>query len=512
MRCTLTAISITVLAIAAAPAEARWLRADTANFIIYSEGSDKSLRDFAEKVERLDAALRLRFGALKEPEENRLVIYLVPRAEDAARLHNGKGNSNIAGFYATHPEGTFAVSNREADSSGGYGLDGETTLFHEYAHHFMLRYAPGAYPAWFVEGFAEYFSTTDFTKDGRSQTGKPANHRAYGLLEMPRMPVRRLLLSTPGELKKADEVEVYYGRAWLLTHMLYSQEARAGQLAKYIAAINAGTDPELAATNAFGPLDQLDKDLNAYLSKSLLMRTSVQPIAFAGDIIIRALTPAEDAVLPLRVARLGAFGETDRLKAMRADLAKLAAKLGEDAGLWFERAALEANLDDESRDPAAMQLAVDRALALNPDHVHANVLRGQLLADAYDAKGDFSAAAWREVRKPITRANRLAPNDPWPLYAWYNSFVQQGVTPPQMAHAGLARAFELAPENVTVRVTYAFDLARKGSIDAAIKLAKTVAFDPHGGGAGKELLAELEGMRGRSADDEDSTRSADTGE
>ncbi len=50
-----------IAALAATSAEAKWLRAETDNFIIYSEGSEKSLRDFAVTLQRFDATLRFRF-------------------------------------------------------------------------------------------------------------------------------------------------------------------------------------------------------------------------------------------------------------------------------------------------------------------------------------------------------------------------------------------------------------------------------------------------------------------
>lgn len=501
---------ILALAVVAAPtAQAKWLRADTPNFIIYSEGSAQSLRSFAEKVERLNTTLRTRFNLQLEPEENRLTIILLPRAEDVGRMRTGKAGDNAAGFYSTHAEGTFAVSNREPDAGLG-SLDGTTVLFHEYAHHFMLRYAPHAYPAWFIEGFAEYHSTVEFTKEGNAKIGMPAYHRAYGLLEMPKMPVARLLQSRPGDLKNSDEIQVFYSRAWLLTHMLYSGNDRAGQLSKYVGAINAGTEPEQAASEAFGDLAQLDKDLNRYLSGRLSYINTRQPMSVTGEIAISALSPAEDAVMPLRLERLGAHGEAERLVKLRAAHAKAEAKLSGDAAFWYERAALEWNLPMDKRNTAMLKSGLERALAINPDHVHANVLAGLTLAEELDAKGDYSAAAWRAVRQPITRANRLAPTDPWPLFSWYNSFRQQGIDPPDIAHQGLARAFELAPENLDVRISYAFDLARKSQFDPAIKLAKTIAFDPHGGGDGRQLVAQLEAMRdSRAASNAEPGKTAD---
>ncbi len=87
--------------------------------------------------------------------------------------------------------------------------DSQQTLFHEYGHHFMKRYVTAAFPAWFVEGFAEYYSTVDFDKQGKALIGKPARRRAYGLIELPKLPVEKLLFERSGALKSGEQVEVF---------------------------------------------------------------------------------------------------------------------------------------------------------------------------------------------------------------------------------------------------------------------------------------------------------------
>jgi hypothetical protein len=514
MRSGWSAIAMASLALAALPAEAKWLRADTQNFIIYSEGSEKSLRGFAENLQRFDATLRFRFKLGDTPDPNRLPIYLVERAADAGRLASGKGNSNIAGFYSPAPEGSFAVSNRE-HYGGSETSMAQEVLFHEYAHHFMHRYVQAAFPAWFVEGFAEYYSTVDFTKDQRAAIGKPVYRRAYGLLEMPKVPADKLLLQRPYQMRNSGMVDAYYGRAWLLTHMLLSEPARAGQLSDYIAAINAGTDPKAAAETHFRDLVQLDRELNKYMIRPMTYRTTNDAIAIPGTITITALSPAEDAVLPWRLERISADGDDERLAKVRDGLTKLSATHGGHAGLWFELAAAQWGMSSDKRDSVAARAAVDKALVLDPNHVRANVLLGQMNAAELDAKGDYSAASWRKVRGPISLANRTAPDDPVPLFAYFRSFTQQGVNPPDIAIAGLAQAFALAPENLDVRINHAFALANKGDFAQAIKLAKTVAFNPHDEGGGEGLLNRLEAMQaraeGRDVADSDDTESAKTG-
>jgi hypothetical protein len=514
MRGKWMAAATLALAATAMPAEAKWLKAETQNFIIYSEGSEKSLRIFAENLQRFDATLRFRFKLGNDPDPNRLPIYLVERAADAGRLASGRGNSFIAGFYSPGPEGSFAVSNRE-NYGDNTSSDAQQVLFHEYAHHFMHRYVQAAFPAWFVEGFAEYYSTVDFTKDQRAEIGKPVYRRAYGLLEMPKVPADKLLLQRPSEMRNSGMMDTYYGRAWVLTHMLLNDPARAGQLSEYIAGINAGTAPKTAAETHFGDLVQLDRDVNKYITRPMTYRTTNDAIAVPGTITITALSPAEDAVLPWRLERISADGDDERLVKVRDGLTKLSATYGGYAGLWFELAAAQWGMSSDRRDGVAARAAVDKALALDPKHVRANVLLGQMIAHELDAKGDYSAASWRKVRGPISLANRTTPDDPVPLFAYFRSFTQQGINPPDIAIAGLAQAFELAPENLDVRINHAFALAGKGDFARAIKLAQTVAFNPHDNGGGEGLLDQLERMQaraeGRELPDSEATTSAKTG-
>ena len=475
------------------PAEAKWLRADTNNFIIYSEGSEKDLRDFAVKLERFDATLRVRFAIEGGKDPNPLVIYLVDRATDAGRLASGKGGSTIAGFYSPDAEGSFAVSNRE-----DYVIKGtpqsQQTLFHEYGHHFMKRFLPGAFPAWFIEGFAEYYSTVDFTKDGKAEIGKPVFSRAYGLLNMPKIPADKLLFQRPLEMRNSGQMDVYYGRSWLLTHMLFNEKARFGQLGTYIDAINKGSDPKKAATDSFGDLAVLDQDLNRYLNRPMTYRTSADAVAIAGPVTVAALTPAQDAIVPLRLQRRSAGGDERMLK-VRDGIKKLASQYPGDANIWFELAMAEWELTEDNRDKVAARAAVDKALAIDPKHVRANVLLGEMLTAEVEDKADASPADWNAVRKPIILANRTNSDDPVPLSAYYKTFINQGIKPPSIAIDGLARAFHLGPESIEARMNYAFALANDGKFEKAINLARIVAFDPHDGGGGEELLGQLEKMR-----------------
>ena len=61
------------------------------------------------------------------------------------------GSEGIAGFYSPDAGRIYTVTN----TSNPEAL---STLFHEYAHHFMIAgLTARAFPRWFTEGFAEFF-------------------------------------------------------------------------------------------------------------------------------------------------------------------------------------------------------------------------------------------------------------------------------------------------------------------------------------------------------------------
>ncbi len=138
----------------AAADDGRWTRAETPHFVVYSDLGNR-VRDSALELEHFDAWLRFLLNVHTEPA-NKLDVYLFGAENGLSEVWPGVG-SDVRGFYEATPEQTAAFA---LYRTSGFG--DQTVLFHEYAHHFMLQYFAGAYPKWFVEGFAEFVSTTTF--------------------------------------------------------------------------------------------------------------------------------------------------------------------------------------------------------------------------------------------------------------------------------------------------------------------------------------------------------------
>lgn len=476
------------------PAQAKWLRADSKHFTIYSSGSAKELEKFVVNLERFDAVLRLTFKVEAEGNPNRMTIYFLNDQDDVARLMGDKSGMT-AGWYSPQLDGSYAVSMRsKADSM--WELDGMTVLFHEYAHHFMFRNFTFAYPPWYVEGFAEFVSTAKFEADGSFALGRPAYHRAYGLIETAKLPLSEVLLRDPAKKRTSAEVESFYGRSWLLVHMLSTKPEYKGQLSAYLAALKAGKS-DAEAAQIFGDFKTLDKALNTYIGARMTYFTSKTPIQADLTMTLRELDAIDGALIPFELKRRHATVDTKSLGGLRA----LAASASGRANVWYELALAERQLTNGAQEAerkageAAAEVAVDKALAADPDHVLANVLKSDILMERLVESHDDAPAHWKNARAYLVRANARANDEPQALYGWYRSFLMQGKAPPQNAQDALARAFELEPEVVELRVPYAFVLANNGKYDEAIRLVDFLARDPHSGEMGVKLVAQLKAMR-----------------
>lgn len=479
---------LALLVVLASPAHAQWRKSETKHFTIYTTGNAESLRNFAIKVERFDSVLRRRYSVRDEETPQKLTIFMLTNQGAVSDIH-GSGDRGVAGFYVPNGEGSMAVVPR-ASGNSKYDLDADAVLFHEYTHHFMIRNFPVAYPAWFVEGFAEFLATVDFTKEGNAKVGTPPYYRGYSLaMELP-IPATRLLTADVEEIA-FDQRDAFYGRAWLLTHYLNFNKARAGQLGKYLNAINAGSTNIDAAKESFGDLAVLDKELKSYLSQRKISYVQeLRPTPAPDRIDISEVSAGGGATMLQRLRLMRGVGDDERATIIEA-LRSAAAKFPK----AHEPQVLLAQAYFDAGEDAKAIAAADAALALSPAESRAMLYRGEAMLRQNVKDGTSDAKLWKEARNWVVKANRANVNDPMPLFAYYRSFGQQGVAPPALSLDGLRRAYQMAPEDRTIRMTYASALADQKKYAPAIRLVETVAFDPHSGPGSEEARRILKRLK-----------------
>ncbi|MCX8475063.1 MAG: hypothetical protein MT490_04615 [Sphingomonas sp.] len=469
-------------------ARADWYGASTQHFTVYADQRPERLREYAANLERFDKAVRTLGGWRDEPvaAPNRVTVYVVASQEAVSKL---AGDRYVAGFYVSRAGGALAVVPRRSGSGSETDLGAQAILLHEYAHHLMWSISPHAiYPAWFVEGFAELYATAEFKEGGAVAIGMPPQYRAGILMSGNNLPIDKMLRADTLKLTP-EQRHALYGRGWLLTHYFMIARQRAGQLAAYLDALNAGK-PSLEAAQAFGDLRKLDGELERY-KRGKIAAYLVSPVeAGEVEVALRKLTDGEAATMNVRIrSKKGVNAKT--APDVYADARRAAAAFPNDAGAQIVLA--EAAYD--VRDFAAAEAAADRAIAANPKAVDAWLYKAMArMAIAHKAK-DGSKETLVGIRKIIAAGNKLEPDDPKLLILYYRSFVDFGMPPSENAKQGLARAFDLAPQDDRLRFNAARMFLKEGNKTEARAMLAPLAYSPHGKGLAKraaDLLAILD--------------------
>lgn len=489
MRSTIMA-GLLALVLWAEPARAEWLEASSDHFVIYADDSERDVRRFSEQLERYHAGMALLLDRSAPPPSpsSRVTVFVV-RNENAVRKLHGGDNKYVAGFYVPRAGGSMAIVPR-INSGAGEADFSMVVLLHEYAHHFLISANTMAMPRWLSEGSAEFFASTSFEKNGGIMMGRPAQHRAGELYFARDVRVADLLDPTEYEKRGKRSYDAFYGKSWLLYHYLTFEDTRKGQLKRYIALLRQGKSLRDAAFEAFGDPDDLERELDRYLSKRRVLALNLKPSMLKiGAVNIRSLSDGEAAMMPVRIQSRRGVDEEEAGKLL-VEARKVAALYPGDAAVLSALAEAEY---DAGNDKEAIA-AADAALAIDPGQVNAYVQKGYAFF-RLAAEADDQASAYKRARAPFVALNHRENDHPLPLIYYYRSFVEQGKTPPPLAVSGLIRAVELAPFDLGLRMNLATALIRLDRKGEARTMLEPVAFNPHGGGlaeSARTVLARLD--------------------
>jgi tetratricopeptide (TPR) repeat protein len=515
----LRAVSLAMaLALVGGQAQAKWLRAETKHFVLYSDGSEGHLRAFAAKLEVFDEALRFFHPVRDDLRGAKLDIYLLKDHDALTRIWRHPGG--VAGFYSAGPDATLAVALRD-DSDFA-----ETVLFHEYTHHFMLRYFAYPYPGWLIEGWAEYFGSSKVYPD-RIDVGLPANFRGSNLDSWY---ISSRDLFGDGRAKLPDDsVYLFYSRAWLLTHFMMGDDTRRQQLNRYMRLIGEGKGTIPALEEALGyDMATLDKKLREYLKRQIPYTTIKRKDATV-PMTVTVLSPAADDILLEKVRLLTGVSMKDspaalkyiefRAKGNEGDrlaqltLARAHIMLGDPAaaepilapyiadpddaealllmGLRYSRMAEKALGHDEARAKAEKEWEErkdgDKDREPEPEKVH-------------DPAALAKAATWYAKARPwLAKANIADPESYETLYAFAQSRAFDPDYPTERTLDVLAAAYERAPQVDEITMANAKALIARDRPQDATTLLRLLANDPHGGTMAKRAKAMLDDLAAHAA-------------
>ncbi|WP_299191662.1 DUF1570 domain-containing protein [uncultured Erythrobacter sp.] len=480
------------------PAEAKWHKAESERFVIYSDSRAEDIEQFASLLERYHVALELETQRqIPAPSpSNRLTVYMVGSRDDLRDLYGGGSRSAVAGFYIARSNGSvtfvpnirFGVRDagrgrigtrysRSVDSGDGIGSDPSfSILLHEYAHHFLIASSRHAMPRWLSEGAAEYFSSARFNDDGSVDIGLPNNDRAWEISQAAPVSVQELLDYSLYRDNRGNRYTAYYGRSWLLYHYLRFDSRRSGQLIRYWQAVASGADSLEAGEQVFGDLDQLDNELRAYGRQRSMsgMRFSSSDISI-GAVSVSELSEGHAAMMRV-IMRSKRGVNRERAQDIVSDAREVAERHSQDAEVL---AALAEAEYDAGNDDAAID-AAQRAIAIDPLVLNAYVQQGYALFRKAESAAN-QEQAYAAAMRPFEALNAIESDHTQPLIYYYRSFVRRGVAAPEGAQFALERATQLAPFDQSLAVEVAAMKAGQGDPVVARYLLAPVAANPHGG-------------------------------
>jgi tetratricopeptide (TPR) repeat protein len=472
---------VVALAALAAPAvaEARWLRVETDKFVVFGKGSERSVRDYAAKLTTFDQVLRLYNPTVADRKPaTKVQVFMLGGVGDLKRVRPDLPQ-HVLGFYSAMNEGVFAF----AVNAEGFGKD--DVLFHEYAHHFMLENYPLAYPGWFVEGWAEYFMTTEI-KGASVKVGGYNPARAFSVLERSWLPLQDVLSKTTAETNP-ERRDVYYAQAWLLMHYFLSDTGRARQLEAAARAITQGAAPAAALEKATGKtLGDLTRELRGY-RKLQMMSFTFKELPDATMSVSQLPPSADELLLDNQRLILSATGDVDAelLQSVRKKAAKY-------PGDWFAERTL-ARAEFVMGDVGAGEAIMKRRLAAAPEDREDLLLAGlgQIMAGMRD--DNQREARFRAARAALGKAYQLDKSDFRPLYAYGLSRTVEDAYPTDNDLNVLLEARGLAPSVQENSVRAGVALIQKGRKEEAARILAAVINNPHGGASTAQLRRLLDG-------------------
>jgi hypothetical protein len=451
-----------------AAAQAKWLKAESRHFIVYSEGDEASIRRQAERLEKLNTLQQAATGMTEEKPGMKVTLFVVRSYYDVQQSMPFAPGGGVAGYYDASARGPYSVVSQESDS--GHGFSSQLVLFHELTHHFMFQYFNVAYPVWYVEGFAEFVGASKIDDSNEAILGQQSVGRYYSF-KNGWVHIRDILKARSYD-DISDDLGALYAEGWLLSHYLQLGGKRDGQLAKYLTDINAGKSYEDAANDAFGDLNKLNSELISYSRRSRIPATGIvfKPLSL-GDITVSTV-PDDQQPMVMDDLRLYAGIAKSDIKAFAARVRADAAKGGE-SPLTLRLRAEADRLAGDNEDYVA---AVARWNMIAPNDPQAMMHQALVQMDSLRAATSTDAKAWTAARRNLAAAAKKAPNDIIILKAYFDSFGMQGIKPTADAHNALYAVLDVVPSATEVRYQLAADFEARGDVKDAIATIRIAAF------------------------------------
>lgn len=246
-----------------------WLEVRTPHFLVLTNAGEKQARQVADQFERMRAVFHKRFPNVRVDDAAPITVIAVKDKKEFQALepeaYLAKGQLNLAGLFLQTPDKNYVLLRLDAEGEHPYA-----TVYHEYTH-FITRHAGEWLPLWLQEGLAEFYQNTEI-KEKEVGLGQPSSENLFLLRDNRLLPLATLLTVDHNSPYYHEESKgsIFYAESWALTHYLEIKDAQSNteHMKEYLTLVSRKVDPVTAATQAFGDLNALEKNLQQYVSRA----------------------------------------------------------------------------------------------------------------------------------------------------------------------------------------------------------------------------------------------------
>jgi len=277
-----------------------WFEVRSQHFVVLTDSNEKQARHIASQFERMRSVFHLMMPTASDSAGSPIIVVALKDKKSFQSLepeaYLAKGQLDLAGYFMRAPDKNYILLRLDAQGEHPYA-----TVYHEYTHY-MLRDASEWIPLWLNEGLAEFYQNTDIEeKDVR--LGQPSPDDILYLRQNRLLPLTTLLKvdQTSPYYHEEQKGSVFYAESWALTHYIEVTDRQKGtnRIYDYAKLLIKKEDPVVAAQQAFGDLNQLQKSLNSYISQGQFMMFKINTVVTADESTFQVReipTPDADAI------------------------------------------------------------------------------------------------------------------------------------------------------------------------------------------------------------------------
>jgi len=469
----------------------RWFRAESQHLVVYSDAREEDVAALLDNLEKLDHLLRVYTQPVIEagPQQPKLRLYFHASLSGLREVADGMPADAI-GLYSScsagvqgfgvHLERIAGLSDEQVEKSALN--DTLTYVFEAYARHFLYRHTDIRAPAWFIDGFAQYFSSVRFSEQQMVLGRVPREVAGYlRFLDGGRRyslewedVLEHRLANAHGYGGDAGARLEFEAKSWLLTHYLLSSDDKRKPLSRYLGLVGEGASPTAAFERAFGmKTADLGRVMWRYGQHGMAVLRGVPQALPAAQVSFRTL-PRAAGEFVLANAALKSCPDRQAGEALLKKVAALAARFPDDtqARLAWSRAQIDWG------DPQQGLARLEADLRDDDASFEARYLAGVAhLRLAARSEGDARRAHLQAAQQQLQRARGLDPQSPEAAFAFFKAEVAASDTPDDAALQGVIAAWQTAREVNPLAGSAALAYAYAGKADDAYRALGTLARD-----------------------------------